>query len=70
MNQSAQNALLKTLEEVPNDVIIFLVATNIKKLLATIKSRCIVYYDRDERIDITKYEALKYFDRKQQDLPL
>ena len=62
MNQSAQNALLKTLEEVPNDVIIFLVATNIKKILDTIKSRCVVYYDRDERVDTSKYEALKHFD--------
>lgn len=62
MNQSAQNALLKTLEELPDDVIIFLVATNIKRILDTIKSRCIVYYDRDEIVDISKYEKLKYFD--------
>lgn len=62
MNISAQNALLKTLEELPNDVIIFLVAKNIKKLLDTIKSRCLIYYDREEVIDISKYESLKYFD--------
>ena len=62
MNQSAQNALLKTLEELPENVIIFLVATNIKRILDTIKSRCIVYYDRDEIIDISQYERLKYFD--------
>lgn len=62
LNQSAQNALLKTLEEVPENVIIFLVATNIKQLLDTIKSRCIINYDRDEKVDISKYKNLKYYD--------
>lgn len=62
LNTSAQNVLLKTLEEVPKDVIIFLVASNIKKILDTIKSRCIVYFDREEKVDIKKYEELKFFD--------
>ena len=62
MNISAQNALLKTLEELPDDAIIFLVAKNIKKILDTIKSRCLVYYDRDEIVDVSMYESLEYFD--------
>jgi DNA polymerase III subunit delta' len=40
LNKSAQNALLKTLEE-PNDkIVIILISKDNKKLLATLKSRC------------------------------
>ena len=42
MNQSAQNALLKTIEEPPAYAIIILLTTNADKLLSTILSRCIV----------------------------
>ena len=41
MNESAQNALLKVLEEPPRYATIILVATNKEKLLGTIKSRVI-----------------------------
>lgn len=41
MNESAQNALLKVLEEPPRYAIIILVASNKEKLLGTIKSRVI-----------------------------
>lgn len=41
MNQAAQNALLKTLEEPPAYVIIMLLTTNSQMLLPTIISRCI-----------------------------
>ncbi|MCF6287779.1 MAG: DNA polymerase III subunit delta' [Proteobacteria bacterium] len=41
MNLSAANALLKTLEEPPQKVIIIITTSEIGKLLATIKSRCI-----------------------------
>ena len=41
MNESAQNALLKVLEEPPRYATIVLVATNKEKLLGTIKSRVI-----------------------------
>ncbi|ONI45879.1 hypothetical protein AN641_02955 [Candidatus Epulonipiscioides gigas] len=37
----SQNAILKTVEEPPPYVILFLITTNINKLLPTIKSRCI-----------------------------
>ena len=61
MNISSQNTLLKTLEETPKDVIIFLVSTNIKNILDTIKSRCLIFYDIDNNINVSKYEDLKYF---------
>ncbi len=40
MNQPAQNALLKTLEEPPRDTILILVSSAPDKLLPTIRSRC------------------------------
>ncbi len=42
MNPQAQNALLKTLEEPPEYVIIMLLTNNMDKFLPTILSRCIV----------------------------
>lgn len=39
MNESAQNALLKTLEEPPKSVVIILITSNINGLLGTILSR-------------------------------
>jgi DNA polymerase III subunit delta' len=41
MNTSAQNALLKTLEEPPVDSLIFLIAPNGGGLLPTLRSRCL-----------------------------
>jgi DNA polymerase-3 subunit delta' len=41
MNLSAQNALLKTLEEPPNNSLLFLVAPNVGGLLPTLRSRCL-----------------------------
>ncbi len=40
MNQPAQNALLKTLEEPPRDTVIILISSAPDKLLPTIRSRC------------------------------
>ena len=42
MNQQAQNAILKTLEEPPEYAIIMLLTNNVDKFLPTIISRCIV----------------------------
>lgn len=42
MNAQAQNAILKTLEEPPEYVIILLLTTNINAFLPTILSRCVV----------------------------
>lgn len=41
MNNQAQNALLKTIEEPPEYVIIFLLTSNMDRILDTISSRCI-----------------------------
>jgi len=41
MNDSAQNALLKILEEPPSDVLIIMITENDKELLPTISSRCV-----------------------------
>lgn len=47
ITDAASNALLKTLEEVPSSVRFFLLAENPRKVLPTIRSRCIeVYYRR------------------------
>jgi DNA polymerase-3 subunit delta' len=40
MNESAQNAFLKTLEEPPSDTTLILIANAMDKLLPTIRSRC------------------------------
>ncbi len=42
MNQAAQNALLKTLEEPPSYIIIIILTNNLNAFLPTIISRCIV----------------------------
>lgn len=41
MNESAQNALLKTLEEAPECVVFFLITDKPSLLLSTIRSRCV-----------------------------
>ena len=41
MNSSAQNALLKTLEEPPQESLIILIAANAGALLPTLRSRCL-----------------------------
>lgn len=56
MNDSSQNAFLKTLEEPPKSVIIILVTDNIDGLLATILSRTTnIYFEPLESIYIKKY---------------
>lgn len=42
MTVQAQNAILKTLEEPPEYVVILLLTTNVNSLLSTIQSRCVV----------------------------
>lgn len=41
MNEAAQNAILKTIEEPPEYVVMILLTTNAEMLLPTIRSRCI-----------------------------
>ena len=56
----AQNALLKTIEEPPNGVYIFLLTTNLEFILDTIKSRCQIYkltpLTNDEMISFIKFK--------------
>lgn len=59
MSNSAQNRLLKTLEEPPEKVLIILCTTNPEKLLDTIISRCqykftVVKPTRDELVELLK----------------
>lgn len=42
MNPQAQNALLKTIEEPPEYVIIILLTNNVEAMLPTIQSRCVI----------------------------
>ncbi len=42
-NQECSNALLKTLEEPPQDTLIFLIGTSASKQLPTIRSRCQIF---------------------------
>lgn len=46
MNLQAANALLKTLEEPPENCWILLTSPSIKNMLSTIRSRCLVYKSR------------------------
>ena len=68
MNQQAQNALLKTIEEPPEYAVIMLLTSNIDALLPTIRSRCVrldlkVVDDRlvkkylMERLHVPDYQA-------------
>ena len=41
MNNAAQNAILKTIEEPPEYAVIILLTTNISALLQTVLSRCV-----------------------------
>lgn len=42
MNEAAQNALLKTIEEPPEYVVILLLSANAESFLETIRSRCVI----------------------------
>ena len=60
MNENAQNALLKTLEEPYPNTLILLLCENIGKLLPTILSRCQVGHIREMNVD----EMLKQLQKK------
>lgn len=44
MTEEAQNALLKILEEPPAYIVIMLLATDEESLLATVRSRCVIFH--------------------------
>lgn len=61
LNASAQNALLKTLEEPPRYVVIILIASSIANILPTIISRVNkISFDKLESKDIENYIKNKY----------
>lgn len=62
MNQQAQNALLKTLEEPPEYAVILLLTTNLEEMLQTIKSRCVVLNMRP----VSDKEVRKYLMEEEQ----
>lgn len=54
MTVQAQNALLKTLEEAPEYVVILLLTTNVDALLQTIQSRCILLTMKPVKDELVK----------------
>lgn len=64
MNEMAQNALLKTIEEPPKYVIIILLSANKGRLLDTIKSRCVMM-----DIKPVEKEVIKDFLMKKYEVP-
>ena len=57
MSEESQNCLLKTLEEPPEYAVIILIVANESKILATIKSRCvIVKFDKLTNSEIKSIE--------------
>ena len=54
MTPQAQNALLKTIEEPPAYVVIFLLTENMETLLDTVKSRCVVLNLRNIKDSLIK----------------
>lgn len=56
MNENAQNALLKTIEEPPEYALILMLAENARELLPTIRSRCITL--EMERLDELQIKEL------------
>ncbi len=67
MTQQAQNAILKTLEEPPEYVVILLLTSNVNALLPTILSRCVVLNMKpvaDDRVRRFLMEELQVPDYK------
>ncbi len=65
MNIASQNALLKNLEEPPQDTLFLMTATNNEKLLATIKSRTtLVRIIKPDPTDLTSFLQKTNLDHK------
>lgn len=59
MNQQAQNAILKTIEEPPEYAVILLLTGNEQRMLPTVKSRCIKLDMRPLRKEVIKEYLMK-----------
>lgn len=64
MTEQAQNAFLKTIEEPPNGVYIFLLCENVVNILDTIKSRCQIH----KLEPLTSNKVEKYLQREYKDI--
>lgn len=61
MNVASQNSLLKTLEEPPKYVVLFIITSNINNILTTILSRaCKIYFSGVDNASIQKYSNDKF----------
>ena len=61
MNQQAQNALLKTIEEPPAYAVIMLLTTNADSFLTTILSRCITLNMKTVKEDVIRNYLMKQY---------
>src|SRR3712207_5364194 len=61
MNEQAQNALLKTIEEPPAYAVIFLLTNNAQTLLQTIRSRCILLETRPLADTLIRRELMQRY---------
>ena len=61
MNQQAQNALLKTIEEPPAYAVILLLTTNADSFLQTILSRCITLNLKAVKEDVIRDYLMKHY---------
>ena len=61
MNVQAQNAILKTIEEPPNYVIVILITNNAGAFLQTITSRCVMLSMKPVREDIIREYIMKKY---------
>lgn len=69
MTAQAQNAFLKTIEEPPKNVIIFLLCENLEVILDTIKSRCQIHKLRNLNVDEMKaFLKINYPELREEEL--
>jgi DNA polymerase-3 subunit delta' len=66
LNVASQNALLKTLEEPPRNVIIIIIVSNPEKLLPTIVSRC--YIKKFNPVSATEMEKVLDFGKDRDEI--
>jgi DNA polymerase-3 subunit delta' len=62
MNQASSNAFLKTLEEPPEDTVIFLFTTRLYSLMETIRSRCLKFKITERSVEETSVEWKSWFE--------
>lgn len=62
MNEQAQNALLKTIEEPPSYAVILLLTTNAQAFLPTIRSRCILLETKPVPDALVRGELMKRYE--------